>query len=318
MIDTHYDLLSIAYVCYLKNDYTKLELIRNNINNNRGNIKGVFANLYFMTEEEMKEELDINYYNKDISVVDMFKISKEIVENYFPDIEFVYSIEGCDYVKEEELDELYSLGLRSILLVWNNENRYGSGNRTSKGLTEEGRFFLKKAIDLGIGIDLSHANENTFNDIIDLIKREEKEVVCYASHSNSRRLCDRTRNLTDEQLFALKEVGGLVGILSHRNFVSSNKNLSKRELELEYLKHIIHVSSIVGEEHIMLSTDDMSFCGGEYLSFPIYDYSNLYEEIRKNLQNIYDNKRINDIMYMNVKTKVIDKIKERRNKYDRY
>ena len=72
MVDTHYDLLTICYVCYLKNDYSKIEKIAQDINNNLGNIKCIFANLYFMSEEEMKEELDINYYNKNVSILDMF------------------------------------------------------------------------------------------------------------------------------------------------------------------------------------------------------------------------------------------------------
>ena len=97
MVDTHYDLLSICYICYLKNDYTKIEEIVKKIKNNKYSIKCIFANLYFMSEEEMKEELHNNYYNPNISVLDMFKISKTILESYLPDIDFIYSIEGCDY-----------------------------------------------------------------------------------------------------------------------------------------------------------------------------------------------------------------------------
>lgn len=317
MVDTHYDLLTIAYVCYLNNDYTKLKIIRDNINNNSGNIKCIFANLYFMSEEEMKEELHINYYKKEVSVVEMFKISKDILNHYFPDIDFIYSIEGCDYVSEEELDELYSLGLSSFTLVWNNENKYGSGNRTNKGLTKEGVSFIKHAIKLGLGIDLSHANENTFNDIINIIKKEKNKVVCFASHSNSRRLCDKDRNLTDEQLTLLKQVNGLVGIVSYTPFVSNNKSLSKQELQSEYLKHIIHVSNIIGETNIMLATDDMSF-SKKHINTAIYDYNNLYNQIKNTLKIIYDDSKINDIMYMNVKEKIIDKLKERRNRNDRY
>ena len=253
MVDAHYDLLSICYTCYLKNDYSKIEEISKKINNNK-NIKCIFANLYFMSEEEMKAELHENYYNQNISILTMFKISKKILEYYLPNIEFIYSIEGCGYVDINDLESLYEERLRSIVPVWNTENKYGSGNRTNKGLTKEGIEFINKAIDLGIGIDLSHANINTFYGIIELIKENQnlgKKVICYASHSNSRVLCNKERNLDDNQLKALKEVNGLVGIFCNKHFITKDYNLTKKEINDIYLKHIIHISNIVGIDNTM-------------------------------------------------------------------
>lgn len=322
MVDTHYDLLSIAYVCYLKGDYSKIINIAKEIK--ESGVKSVFANLYFMSREEMENELDPNYYREGASVIEMFKTSKQILEHYLSDIDFIYSIEGCDYVNISDLEELYDLGLRSVILVWNTENRYGSGNRTDHGLTEKGKEFLKTAIDLGIGIDLSHANENTFFDMINLIKEEQnngKDVICFASHSNAKALCGRNRNLTDKQLEAMKDVGGLVGVFSNKNFVSDKKSLSKRELEIEYLKQIIYILNVIGKDKVMLSTDDMRFCGdidAEYLDLPIYEYKSLESDIRNTLKLYFNNDDIENIMYNNVKEKIIDKLKERRNKYDRY
>ena len=168
MVDSHYDLLSICYKCYLLNDYSLIEKYSKEIMSS--GVKCIFANLYFMSEEEMKDELHPNYYNKDISILEMFRISKKILLSYLPNIDFVFSIEGCDYIKVNELEDLYNEGLRSILLVWNNENIYGSGVKTNKHLTSLGKEFLQEAIRLGIGIDLSHANEETFYDMIDVIK----------------------------------------------------------------------------------------------------------------------------------------------------
>ena len=72
----------------------------------------------------------------------------EQFKKYLPNTKVLFSIEGCDYINDiDELEELYKLGLRSILLVWNNPNKYGSGNRSDYGLTEEGREFIIKAID---------------------------------------------------------------------------------------------------------------------------------------------------------------------------
>ena len=314
MVDCHYDLLSICYVCYLKNDYSKIDTIAREIRSLGEDIKCIFANLYFMSIEEMKEELHPNYYNNNVSVLEMFKISKSILEYYLPNIEFIYSIEGLDYVNIKDLLGLYEAGLRSIIPVWNNENKYGSGYKTDKGLTKEGRDLINEAISLGFGIDLSHANENTFKGITEVIKQNQKlnhEVICYASHSNSKTLCKRFRNLSDEQLKIIKEIDGLVGVFSNRNFVCDNYNLSNDEIKLEYLKHIIYIVNIVGIDNVMLSTDDMKFLADydkDYLETSIFDYSNIVVDIKKLLLTYFNFDDTNKIMYDNANDKIINKL----------
>lgn len=314
MVDTHYDLLTICYTCYLKNDYKKIKDIADKISSNKDKIKCIFANLYFMSIEKMKEELGEDYYSDKVSVIDMFKISKEILNKFLPDIDFIYSIEGCDYISIDDLEKLKEEGLNSIILVWNNENKYGSGNDTDKGLTKEGIEFLNKAIDLNIGIDLSHANLKTFFGIIEIIKSRQKygsDVICYASHSNSRLLCDRERNLTDKELKALKEVNGLVGVFSNRNFVTLNRKMGRKKIENEYLKHIIYISTIIGIDNVMLSTDDMSFYSdidSEYLKIPIFDYSEISQKVRNLLLKYFSLEDTDKIMYENAYEKIINKL----------
>ena len=258
MIDMHYDLLSILYQCYLRMDFSYINKIMSVFRND--NVSGLLANLYFMNEEEMKEELGDNY--GEIDVVDMFRVSTKLFKEYFPDLNVIYSIEGCDYIKDlDELEELYNLGLRNILLVWNNPNKYGSGNKGDYGLTDEGREFIKKAIDLGISIDFSHMNKNTFNDTYELIKEEiknGKSVKVIASHSNSYSVCPHIRNLTDEQLKCLKELDAIVGVVSYSGFVLSTSS-STEDLKSKYLEHINHVVSIMGKYNVGISTDDMDF-----------------------------------------------------------
>ena len=209
MFDAHHDLLTISYKAFITGDYSYLNKISKFFNNY--NVKGAIANLYFMSIDEMNAELGDCYYRDDVSVYEMFVKSKEVLDTFIPDVEFIYSIEGADYIKDEkELEKLYDAGLDSIILCWNNKNRYGSGNRSNDGLSKEGKKLVNKAIDLGMGIDLSHANKKTFYDLVDLISERQKngkKVCVYASHSNSKSLCDLDRNLDDEQLRMIKEVG---------------------------------------------------------------------------------------------------------------
>ncbi len=312
MIDAHYDLLTICYYCYINNDYSKIERFSKEIK--QSGVKCIFANLYFQSKQEMIDELGSNYYREDVSILDMFRISKTILEKYLPDIDFVYSIEGCDYLKKEDLKPLYKEGLRSILLVWNNENIYGSGINTNKGLTELGKEFLNCAIDLGIGIDLSHANEPTFFGMIDVVKENQalgKEVLCYASHSNSKKLHYKLRNLTDEQLLAIKEVNGLVGVLTNAHFVACGTEGSKEEQQREYIEHLIYIASIVGKDKVMISTDNMTFMeeyDPDYGLVPIYNYVTMKNDIENTLLQYYSVEDTNNILYGNAYREIVSKL----------
>ena len=102
MIDMHYDLLSVIYQSYLRMDYSYLEEWLSNYNSD--NVSGLLANMYFMSPEEMKEELGETL--EEIDVLEMFKKAIEIFNEYNLNIDILFSIEGCDYIKDtEELDE---------------------------------------------------------------------------------------------------------------------------------------------------------------------------------------------------------------------
>lgn len=308
MFDAHYDLLSIAYVCYLKNDYSYLEERIKSYRND--NVQGVIANLYFMSEEEMKEELHPKYYQKEVSVVEMFRISTEIIKSYLPNTDLIFSIEGCDFLETSDLDELYSLGLRNILPVWNNKNKYASGNRSNQGLTEEGKCLLEKAIELGISIDLSHANKKSFDDITSYLMEKKaagEDFFVMASHSNARSICERERNLEDDQLLAIKELNGLVGVFSNRNFIvpeSLKEKVNQQEKEQYYLEHINHIVDLIGIDHVVLATDDMDFCkeaDAEYGEVQIYSYDNIAKNVQSTLEQRYSIEDTYQIMYGNMK-----------------
>lgn len=283
MFDLHYDLLTIAYLSdiYHREDYLKeqLECL------NEDNIRGVFANLYFMNEEEMKESMQLSA--SDINVLELFKKSKSLLLKQEVNADLVYSIEGCDYIKdEEELVLLNKEGLNSILLVWNNKNKYGSGPRSDSGLTEAGERFIKKAIDLGMGIDLSHANRATFFGIIEVIKKaqqEGKEVICYVSHSNSATLVSHPRNLEDDQLQALKEVGGMIGVVSYSLFTGKTRQ--------DYLEHIVYMTKIFGIDNVMVSSDDMYFetiiDPNDFQKQGLYQYKTIKKDLEAELLTIF-------------------------------
>ena len=314
MFDTHFDLLTKLYISYKRNDFEFIEKWMKNYNFD--NVRGLIANLCFMSKEEMKEEYDINYYHDGDSVIDIFRISMDLLKKYIPKgITVFASIEGCDYLEDEnDLVTLKELGLNSILPVWNCQNKFGSGNRSEQGLTLLGEKLIEKAALLDIGIDLSHANEKTFWDIINYIKKHDLKPKIYASHSNVRCLCDRDRNLKDEQILAITSLGGFVGVMSNSGFVVKN-GYSEREkrigsydydkyieyLKYQYIKHIIYINKLTGKiDNICLSTDDMSFCElDDYKECSIFEYTNISKEIEKKLFEYYNEEEVRKIMYEN-------------------
>lgn len=298
MIDLHHDLLSILYYSYIRNDYS---YVSNWIKNFHGdNVSGLLANLYFMNLDEMEKEVGC----RDFDVIEMFKISISLFHKYLPNTNVLFSIEGCDYIESiEQLEELYNLGLRNILLVWNNPNKYASGNRGRYGLTEEGKDFLKKAIDLGISIDLSHMNRQSFFDTIDFIKEEKrngKNPLVIASHSNCFSICQHIRNLDDDQLRALKSVDGLLGIVGYGMFTRNEEDST--DLKELFLEHVSHAVSIMGIDSVGISTDDMTFSKElftEDCGEMVFDYSKVNSSLKKLLSKKFNSDEIEKIMYLN-------------------
>lgn len=320
MIDLHFDLLTKLYISYLDDDFTFIDEFIKNYNEN--NVSGVIANMCFMSKEEMKEEYHKNYFNEKVSPVEMFALAKKLLEDRIDkNVNVVLSIEGCDYISISDLDILYNLGLRAIAPVWNEKNIYGSGNRTKEGLSKLGVKFIWHAFELGIGVDLSHANLKTFDDIIEVAKcakSVELNPIVYASHSNVYNLCNRDRNLTDKQLLKIKELNGIVGIMSNKNFIYKDaikNNIDIEVLKVAYLNHIKYLENLFGDiNNIAVSTDDMTFCAckdPDYAKCPIFNYYSINRELSNVLLTNYSNEEVKRILNINAKN-LIDKLNNKK------
>ena len=257
MFDCHCDLLTYIYTN--RKDIEKIKKICNIIYN-KENINGAIFNLFFMSEQEMKEELGIE--KNEINVIHMLKLVRNIMQKEMiisKNIKYIYGIEGLDYLENiSDIDILYGLGVRSVNIVWNNKNKFGGGTRSESnlGLTNLGEELVEKLVDKNIAIDLSHANEKTFYDIIEkakYLKNKGKKHKIFASHSNLKSIYNVKRNLTDKQIIKIKELDGIIGIVEYKGFVcEENENY-----EQYYLEHINYLKNLLdGVENIVLSTDD--------------------------------------------------------------
>lgn len=115
------------------------------------------------------------------------------------------------------LEDLHKIGFRISSLGWNEKNPLTGSHITGGGITDMGRAYLRELQRLGMIVDVSHISDEGFWDIINIT-----EGPVFATHSNSRSLCNVTRNLTDDMFRAICETGGVAGINFYTSFVNPN------------------------------------------------------------------------------------------------
>lgn len=145
----------------------------------------------------------------------------------------------------ELLTDLQAIGFRIASLGWNEKNPLTGSNVTGGGLTDQGRAFVKEAQRLGIAVDVSHISDEGFWDIM---KVTQAPIV--ATHSNSRSICNHSRNLTDDMFRAIVETGGVAGYNACADFTGENPNLDT------ICDHIFHFMELDPTgKHIALGGD---------------------------------------------------------------
>jgi len=147
------------------------------------------------------------------------------------------------------LDLFAERGVRIFALTWNGANELGHGAHCDPalGLTDFGKAAVKRMFRLGIVPDVSHLNEAGFRDVAELAKAQKKPF--WATHSNCAAVHPHPRNLEDEQLKAIFESGGLVGINLFTDFLGGAG--TARDVGL----HLEHMLGLGGEDCVALGSD---------------------------------------------------------------
>ena len=319
MFDCHYDLLT--YILMKREEKDILKKYCKQVYR-KDNITGGIFNLFYMTKQEMKEELSIE--ENQINVIQNLKDVKKYIDSnklISNNIKYIFGIEGLDYLEKiEDIDILYSLGIKSTNPVWSNKNKFGGGVKANEneGLSKLGEQLIEKLINKKIAIDLSHANETTFFDIINIckqMKKEGKEPIVFASHSNVKAICNVPRNLTDEQILAIKEMDGVIGVVSIKNFCIDTEDICNPNIDYEqkYIEHINYIRNLLGGvENIAVATDDMKYYFIEpeyYQNLNVYSHSDVKDKIEKALiKNNYNEIEIQKILENNFKEKILERL----------
>lgn len=172
----------------------------------------------------------------------------------------IMHLEGAEAIGPD-LDALYlwrDMGLRSLGPVWSRPTVFGHGvpfafpssPDTGEGLTPAGKDLVRLCNRLGIMIDLSHITEKGFWDVAGL-----SDAPLVATHSNAHAITPSSRNLTDRQLAAIRESGGMVGLNYATSFLRRDGKQSADMGWQDVLAHLDHLLEHLGEDHLGLGSD---------------------------------------------------------------
>lgn len=180
---------------------------------------------------------------------DLWKNKFNGIKSVVEGIENGYAV-GLDI---DNVDRFRNRGVAYMTLCHNGDNDIcdsHKGNHEHNGLSEFGRRVVERMNQVGMMVDLSHASEKSFWDAMEC---SSKPIIC--SHSSSRAICDHTRNLTDDQMRALAESGGVAQVCLYSGFLKKGGNATVEDA----VRHIMHMIDIMGVNHVGIGSD---FDGG--------------------------------------------------------
>jgi membrane dipeptidase len=158
------------------------------------------------------------------------------------------SVEGAEPLGYDPwmAEVMWDLGVRMLGLTWNRRNPFadGAAETPTGGLSRLGRQLVDVCTELGMIVDLAHASERTFWDVI------EAGPAVVVSHAATRAHLDHPRNLSDDQMRALAERGGVLGMMLHPIVIDVDNPTIDRALD-----HLDHAVDVMGIEHVGLGGD---------------------------------------------------------------
>jgi len=172
----------------------------------------------------------------------------------------VLHLEGAEPIDPalENLEGWFERGLRSIGIVWSRPNAFGHGvpfrfpgtPDTGPGLTAAGRALVAACNDLGVTVDLAHLNERGFFDVAALSR-----APLVVSHAGAHALCPIPRSLTDAQLDAVGDSGGVVGVVFDSAMTRADGDLRADTPLSTIADHVDYMAARMGVEHVALGSD---------------------------------------------------------------
>ena len=152
--------------------------------------------------------------------------------------------------KLENLQHFVDRGIVYMTLCHNGDNDIcdsaSKSQHTHHGVSAFGEQVIKEMNRLGVLVDMSHAGEESFYQALEI---SSMPIVC--SHSSARALCDHPRNLTDDQMRALAQKGGVAQTTIYHGFLKKDGEATINDV----IAHLEHAIDVMGIDHVGLGTD---------------------------------------------------------------
>lgn len=153
----------------------------------------------------------------------------------------------------QNVEKFARMGVVYITLCHNGDNDIcDSARRSSQrhgGLSAFGRDVVREMNRCGLMVDLSHAAETSF---YDALQCSTTPIVC--SHASSRAMCNHPRNLTDDQLRALAQAGGVAQVTLYHGFLRLEEEGIPATVT-DGVRHLMHMIDVAGIDHVGIGTD---------------------------------------------------------------
>ena len=200
------------------------------------------------------------------------------------------SAEGAELL-DCDLDKLrlaHRMGVRIVNITWNHPNALSGTNaeEQDRGLSEQGKVFVKTMGELGMLVDVSHLSDPGFWDVMEITDRP---VV--ATHSNSRAVFPHPRNLTDEQFTAIINTNGVAGLNMYAGFLGDDPDFDT------VVSHLEHFLALGGENNVSMGGDWDGITSMPRGMSGIQDMEKLYEHL---LRRNYSEALLEKIFYSNL------------------
>ena len=227
--DLHCD---TAYKMYIKNEGFKNNNLA--VSGEKGKCFDNWTQTFAIwIEDTMKEPF--SFYKNALS---------HLKNNLCGKVDPLFAVEGGSVIGHD-IDLLYELkndGIKFLTLTWNGENLIAGGAKSDKGLTDFGKSVIKEMNKIGMAVDVSHLNDKSFYEVIEIAEK------VLATHSNCRSVCNHNRNLTDEQIKLIAEKNGVIGLNFYPEFLGSN-------FFEDIYCNICHLCEMELEDNIALGSD---------------------------------------------------------------
>lgn len=162
----------------------------------------------------------------------------------------IFGIQNTTWIEQERerIRLLYKLGLRTLQLTYMERNWVGDGclEPENRGLTNFGMQVVRECNRLGIVIDCSHVGIQT---TLDAARYSSQPIII--SHTAVRAITENPRCVTDEQMKAVADKGGTIGITTFSPFIRTDRQPTMED----YLTHFDHAIDLIGEDHVTFATD---------------------------------------------------------------